>query len=111
MEGIELDTLLLWDFSVPRVHNNRSDKRETRHHPTTLYSSIILALTQKIPIRILITSVWRSMTSPATMDKGSEFEAERVSAAVPNGTTGGVGGASVTVLPPEPVHGLDVRYA
>lgn len=51
------------------------------------------------------------MTSPATTDKGSEFEAERVSAAVPNGTTGGVGGASVTVLPPEPVHGLDVRYA
>jgi hypothetical protein len=51
------------------------------------------------------------MTSPATTDKGSEFEAGRVSAAVPNGTTGGVGGASVTVLPPEPVHGLDVRYA
>ncbi|PMD63054.1 S-adenosyl-L-methionine-dependent methyltransferase [Hyaloscypha bicolor E] len=48
------------------------------------------------------------MTPPATTDKGSEFEAERVSAAVPNETTGGVGGASVTVLPPEPVHGLDV---
>jgi hypothetical protein len=71
------------------------------------------------------------MTSPAIMDKGSgstnELEEETVSVAADRsvslqltasegpGTADAAGGASVTVLPPEPVHfihavqGLNVR--
>lgn len=75
------------------------------------------------------------MTSPAITGKANELKEETASVAAPNGaaalsgedtttaaksvssqlpsseepvTAGATGGASVTVLPPEPVQGLDV---